>query len=63
MSLYMGHRKRRQQMTKEWKVARTMAHLTLNGNFTGISVSLIKCRPSDETLEALNLPPLPKKGG
>jgi len=50
-------------MTKEWKVARTQAHLWIDGNYSGISVSLTKCRPSDETLQALNLPPLPKKGG
>lgn len=48
------------QMTKEWKIARTQAHLHIDGNYCGISVSLIKCRPEEATLEALNLPPLPK---
>jgi hypothetical protein len=49
-------------MTKEWKIARTQAHLHIDGNYCGISVSLTKCRPEEATLEALNLPPLPKKG-
>jgi len=48
-------------MTKEWKVARTQAHLHINGNYSGISVSLKTCTPTEETLMALNLPPLPKK--
>lgn len=47
-------------MTKVWRIARTQAHLWIDGNYSGISVSLIKCRPSDETLKELNLPPLPK---
>lgn len=46
-------------MVKEWKIARTQAHLYIDGNYSGISVSLTKCRPTDETLKALNLPPLP----
>jgi len=50
-------------MTKEWHIARTQAHLHIDGNYSGISVSLIKCRPEDEILKELNLPPLPKKGG
>jgi len=50
-------------MTKEWQIARTQAHLHINGNYSGISVSLTKCRPSEETLKELNLPPLPEKGG
>lgn len=50
-------------MAKEWKVARTQAHLHIDGNYSGISVLLTKCRPTDETLKTLNLPPLPKKGG
>ena len=53
-------------MTKigfEWNPARTMAHLFFDGKFTGISTSLTKCRPSDELLAKMNLPPLPKKGG
>jgi hypothetical protein len=51
---------RSKQMTKEWQIARTQAHLHINGNYAGITVSLTKCRPSDETLRELNLPPLPK---
>lgn len=47
----------------EWKIARTQAHLWINDNYSGISVSLTRCRPTEETLKALNLPPLPKKGG
>jgi len=53
-------------MTKEWIVARTMAHLHVNGVYSGISISLKKCRPSDELIKEMNLPPippLPKKGG
>jgi len=50
-------------MTKEWQIARTQAHLHIDGNYAGITVSLTKCRPSEETLKELNLPPLPKKGG
>ncbi|MFZ5692436.1 MAG: hypothetical protein ACOY5F_14400 [Pseudomonadota bacterium] len=49
-------------MIKEWKVARTQAHLHVNGNYSGITVSLAKCRPSDELIAEMNLPPLPKKG-
>lgn len=49
-------------MTKKWEVARTMAHLHLDGRYSGISVSL-KAPPSDEVLKELNLPALPKKGG
>jgi hypothetical protein len=52
-----------EQMTKEWKIARTQAHLHIDGNYSGISVSLTKCRPSDELIAHMNLPPLPKKGG
>lgn len=44
----------------EWQVARTQAHLHLDGNYTGFSVSLRKCRPADETIAKMNLPPLPK---
>jgi hypothetical protein len=47
----------------EWKAARTMAHLHINGLYSGISVSLVKCVPDEATLKLLNLPPLPKKGG
>lgn len=49
--------------TAEWKVARTQAHLHVAGNYTGFSVSLGKCRPADDLIAAMNLPPLPKKGG
>ncbi len=52
---------REMHMTKEWKIARTQAHLHINGNYSGITVSLTKCRPSDETLKELNLPPLPER--
>jgi len=48
-------------MTKEWIVARTQAHLHVDGNYSGISVSLTKCRPSDELIASMNLPPLPKR--
>jgi hypothetical protein len=60
------------ETTKIWIVARTRAHLHVRGvnaegmgfgGYTGISVSLTKCRPSDELIEELGLPPLPKKGG
>jgi len=50
-------------MNKEWIVARTQAHLHVDGNYSGISVSLTKCRPSDELIKEMNLPPLPRKGG
>lgn len=50
-------------MTKEWKIARTQAHLHVNGNYAGITVSLTKCRPADELIAEMGLPPLPKKGG
>jgi hypothetical protein len=44
----------------EWKVARTQAHLHQVGvGYAGISVSLSKCRPTDEVVKALGLPPLP----
>jgi hypothetical protein len=49
-------------MTKKWEIARTMAHLHVDGNYSGISVSL-KNPPAEEILKELNLPPLPKKGG
>jgi hypothetical protein len=49
-------------MTFTWEIARTMAHLHCNGNFSGFSVSL-KNPPAPEVLAAMNLPPLPKKGG
>ena len=58
--------------TFTWKIARTQAHLHFEdvnadgmrfGGYTGISVSLIKCRPDDALLAELNLPALPKKGG
>ncbi|MHB0785593.1 hypothetical protein [Bradyrhizobium sp. 5.13L] len=47
---------------KAWIVARTQAHLHVNGNYSGISVSLTKCRPDDALIAAMNLPPLPKIG-
>lgn len=46
---------------KAWIVARTQAHLHVNGNYSGISVSLTKCRPDDALIASMNLPPLPKK--
>jgi hypothetical protein len=49
-------------MTIEWKIARTMAHLWINHHYSGISVSLVKCVPTEETLKMLNMPSLPKKG-
>lgn len=53
------------QPKMEWMIARTHAHLWINGTYCGISVALEekKCRPTDETMALLNLPPLPKKGG
>lgn len=48
-------------MTKEWKVARTMAHLWINGNFSGLSFKVEYL--TSEILKDLNLPPLPKAGG
>lgn len=47
-------------MTKEWKKARTQAHLWIDGSYSGITVSLTKCRPTDAVLVALGLPPLPR---
>ena len=53
-------------MTFTWHIARTQAHLqkhTEEGtNYAGISISL-KNPPAPEVLEALHLPPLPRKGG
>lgn len=46
----------------EWQVARTQAHLHIDGNYAGITVSLDKCRPSEETLNLLNLPPFRRRG-
>ena len=46
----------------QWIVARTQAHLHVNGNYSGISVSLTKCRPDDALIASMNLPPLPKIG-
>lgn len=48
-------------MRKEWIKARTQAHLYVDGVYSGISVSLTKCRPSDELIAAMGLPPLPPK--
>jgi hypothetical protein len=45
-------------MQKEWKVARTVAHLWVNGNFSGLSFPLRYLTP--EILKELNLPGLPK---
>lgn len=52
----------------EWVLARTMAHLHIDGNFSGISVHLGKGplrigRVPAETLRILGLPALPEKEG
>lgn len=48
----------------EWKIARTMAHLHMDGNFTGISLPFKAKHPEiaewrAKVLAELNLPPLP----
>lgn len=48
-------------MQKEWKVARTLAHLWLDGNYSGLSFPLKVLTP--EILAELNLPALPKREG
>lgn len=50
---------------KEWKIARTMAHLWIDGRYSGISVSIKNLTqldtPTPEMLEGMNLPPLPRR--
>lgn len=48
----------------KWEIARTYAHLHLNGRFTGISVSLKHSWISEdpEVLKILRLPPLREAG-
>lgn len=48
----------------EWRVARTMAHLWIDGRYTGISINIKgKHAIRPEVLEILNLPALPGKEG
>lgn len=49
----------------EWKVARTMAHLHMDGNYTGISLPIKDKHPEvtewrAKVLAELKLPELPK---
>ncbi len=48
-------------MQKTWKIARTQAHLWIDGNYSGLSFPIDKLTP--EILRELNLPPLPRKEG
>ncbi len=48
----------------EWKVARTQAHLHMDGRFTGISLPIGDRHPElsewrTQVLDALTLPPIP----
>lgn len=47
-------------MKTEWKIARTMAHLWINDNYSGISVSLANHNLTPAVLSYLRLPPLPR---
>lgn len=51
----------KREKKKEWKVARTMAHLWISGNYSGISISLRHHNLTPAVLKELNLPPLPKR--